>query len=133
MKRSDAMPHRILLVDDDRLVRASLGRHLARVGHQIEEATDGADAIARIASGKAPCLVLLDMRMPRMNGTEFLGFRRTLPSLRSIPVVRMSAQYLAPADEPALEKPFDMSEVHRAIEKHARCQCGSADAHAEPD
>jgi len=61
---------RILLVDDNALLRATLARHLHRLGHEVEEAADGVDALARVEEDARFEVVLLDLEMPRMNGRE---------------------------------------------------------------
>lgn len=58
---------RVLLVDDDALVRASIKRMLTR-SFDVDECADGADAVARVEAGERFDLVLMDLMMPRMNG-----------------------------------------------------------------
>jgi two-component system response regulator MprA len=62
-------PHRVLVVDDDRAVRDSLRRSLEFNGYDVALATDGADALARIAQ-QPPDAVVMDVMMPRLNGIE---------------------------------------------------------------
>ncbi len=61
--------HRVLVVDDDRAVRDSLRRSLEFNGYVVALATDGADALARIAQ-QPPDAVVMDVMMPRLNGIE---------------------------------------------------------------
>lgn len=61
--------HRVLVVDDDRAVRDSLRRSLEFNGYDVALATDGADALARIAQ-QPPDAVVMDVMMPRLNGIE---------------------------------------------------------------
>ena len=61
--------HRVLVVDDDRAVRDSLRRSLEFNGYVVALATDGADALARIAQ-QPPDAVVMDVMMPRLDGIE---------------------------------------------------------------
>src|SRR4051794_41058640 len=70
-------PVRILIVDDDRFVREMLKDMLGPEGHQLDEASDGAQALAKVQTG-AFDLVLLDLFMPNMSGMEALGKLREL-------------------------------------------------------
>ena len=62
-------PSRILVVDDDEVVRRLLCRFLAEEGYDLIEAADGATALAKVAS-MLPDLVLLDLRLPRIDGID---------------------------------------------------------------
>ena len=62
---------KVLLVDDESLVRLSLKRALVKKGHEVVEAADGAEALARWGEIK-PDLVFLDVLMPRISGPEVL-------------------------------------------------------------
>lgn len=62
---------RVLLVDDEELVRRPMSRFLTRVGAEISEAGDGAAALARLHDGFDPHVILADLRMPRLDGAGF--------------------------------------------------------------
>lgn len=62
---------KVLIVDDEPLVRLSLRRALAKAGHQVEEAEDGKSGLEKWAAF-APDLVYLDVLMPRMSGPDLL-------------------------------------------------------------
>lgn len=81
----------ILLVDDDADVRALLGEFLIEQGFVVHAARDGRHALQLLSHMDAPDLILLDYRMPVMNGSQFLARRRWNPRLRGIPVVILSA------------------------------------------
>src|SRR5207302_10780935 len=57
----------VLIVEDEEGVRRPMARFLARRGAEVEEATDGMDALTRL-SARAPDVILVDLRMPRMRG-----------------------------------------------------------------
>lgn len=60
---------RILVADDDRLVRITVATGLRQAGYEVLEASDGEEAV-RIASSERPALAVLDLRMPRLSGLE---------------------------------------------------------------
>ena len=82
----------ILLVDDDADVRAVMAEVLIDVGYGILEAENGLVALALLATMKAaPCLVVLDLRMPVMGGEEFLERLSKIEKLAKLPVIVMTA------------------------------------------
>lgn len=81
----------ILLVDDDADVRALLGDFLTEQGFVVQMARDGRHALQLLSHMDVPDLILLDYRMPVMDGSQFLARRRWNPRLRGIPVVMLSA------------------------------------------
>src|SRR6266852_5281640 len=62
---------RVLLVDDEELIRRPMGRFLTKRGAEIREAGDGQAALERLQEGFEPQVILADLRMPRMDGAEF--------------------------------------------------------------
>jgi len=81
----------ILVVEDNDDVREMMAVTLELEGHEVATAVNGRDALNKLHSGEKPCLILLDLMMPVMNGWEF---RRALdrdPELRDVPVVVVSA------------------------------------------
>lgn len=103
---------RILVVDDELLVRETVGGLLADEGYTVELASNGAEAIARVKAHK-PDAILLDLMMPGMNGRQFLEALRELGH-GEVPVVVMTAvQGLAQGGPFAevIEKPFDLDDL----------------------
>jgi CheY-like chemotaxis protein len=79
--------NRILLVDDDEVIRQLTARHLIAAGYVVRTAEDGLDAIAKLRAG-LPDLIISDLNMPGMSGFEFLGVvRKRFPQ---IPVIALS-------------------------------------------
>jgi PAS domain S-box-containing protein len=117
---------RILVVDDDDLVQAAMSAQLRRLGHTVTLAQHGQAALDKVREGLEVDLVLLDINMPVLDGTQ------TLPRLRelrpSLPVIIEtgsmgdSAQELARAyqDVAVLLRPFNMSELKAALEPWIR-------------
>jgi DNA-binding response OmpR family regulator len=64
---------RILYVDDDPNLRGLIKNELEAVGHSVDEAEDGMDAVERLGKGKYD-LMLLDINMPRKSGIDVLKF-----------------------------------------------------------
>ena len=69
MTPSDAMSRRILVVDDDPHIRELLAFALAKAGMDVEQASDGEEALAAIAM-RAPDLMVLDINMPKLDGLD---------------------------------------------------------------
>jgi CheY-like chemotaxis protein len=82
---------KILVVDDDDAIRETLGGVLASEGYDVALAENGARALEAVRHGERPDLVLLDLMMPVMSGWEFLELADTDESLRSIPILVVSA------------------------------------------
>lgn len=82
----------ILIIDDDRAILQTMKDVLELYGYNVFTAVDGKDGINTMLSMKTPpCLILLDLMMPGMNGWGFLDFQRTNPSFAEVPVVICSA------------------------------------------
>lgn len=77
----------VLVVDDDVDIRESLEMALGAHGYSAIMAEDGAEALATLRDGTRPCLILLDLMMPGMNGIEFRAAQTRERDLSEIPVV----------------------------------------------
>ena len=90
-KRSSA-PRRVLVVDDDDDIRESLMEFLEEHGFESVGARDGVDAFDKLGSADPqPCLIILDLMMPKMDGRTFRHKQLERASLADIPVVVISA------------------------------------------
>ena len=86
------MTERILIVDDDPEILSTIGELLEDEGYVVEKAENGADALEALRKmPTSPCLVLLDLMMPVMNGFDLLRELAADPRLSSVPVVVLSA------------------------------------------
>ncbi|WP_411826345.1 response regulator [Luteolibacter sp. AS25] len=116
---------RILLADDDRFIVRILTFLLKDAGYEVDAAVDGLDAL-KIASEKAPALMLLDSIMPEISGIEVLDHWKKSETLRHIPVIMITtdddAQLRATALEKGacsfLQKPFTPQEL---LDEVSRC------------
>ncbi|NJA06646.1 response regulator [Methylococcaceae bacterium WWC4] len=84
----------ILLVEDDSVDAMTVKRALKElhVSNPLTHVENGEEALAHLqdASQEQPCLILLDLNMPVMNGIEFLHAVKSLPELKRIPVVALT-------------------------------------------
>ena len=108
------MAHSILLVDDDPEIRISLRQLLTDEGYAVHAAHDGRHALQLLDKIDRPDVILLDYKMPVMDGKQFLAEMRRIDHLRAIPVVVLSARTrewsgarLEVAD--VLSKPVDLA------------------------
>ncbi len=86
----------ILVVDDERDVHMLLTDVLRNEGYDVATATDGAEALEYLrAATTLPCLILLDLVMPNVDGWQFIEERRHDPRIADIPVVLISGQVAA--------------------------------------
>ena len=119
---------RILICDDQDLMRDSLAGLLTREGHEVSAATDGPAALSKLEAGRYD-LLITDLRMPKMTGIELLTEAKRLRP--DMPVVLMTAFATVQTAVEAMrlgaydyiQKPFDGEEVKLLIERtleHAR-------------
>jgi two-component system cell cycle response regulator DivK len=92
---------RILLVEDNEMNRDMLSRRLARRGHEILVAVDGAEGVAR-AAADLPDLILMDMSLPVLDGWEATRRIKADPATARIPVIALTAHAMAGDREQAL-------------------------------
>lgn len=64
---------KIMVVDDDRIVRRIVATKLSGLGYEISEAEDGREALELLENGSVPDLLVTDQLMPRMNGLQLVG------------------------------------------------------------
>ena len=81
----------ILLIDDDTDTRVTLRDFLMGQGFAVQTARDGQHALHVLDKMDPPDLILLDYKMPVMDGKQFLSVMRRMPRLQSLPVVLLSA------------------------------------------
>lgn len=121
----------ILLVDDDPDVRDSLSECLLSSGHEVRTAENGQRALEQLTRGPRPDLILLDLRMPLLDGYHVLETLRSTERLRSIPVLIVSA--LRDVEPEALKrccgvlpKPVRMDRLIAAVERILPAQTGDS-------
>jgi len=119
----------ILIVDDDHAVVESLRDFLEDEGFEVVTAADGMAALDQLRRGLRPCVILLDLMMPRMNGWEFRHEQLRDDDLKDIPTIVVSA---LPPDRAAggqvgevdfVPKPPSLPRLLDAIRRH----CGGVE------
>jgi two-component system, OmpR family, response regulator CpxR len=118
-------PHRILVVDDEEMIRDSLIEFLDESGYQAIGAVHGGDALEKLKTlSPLPCVILLDLMMPVVDGPTFRERQLSDPRLSGIPVIVLSA-YRGVAKRAAelnvedhLDKPLKLSALLGLVQKH---------------
>jgi CheY-like chemotaxis protein len=116
-------PRPILIVEDDEYSRLMMVTLLDLKGYSVVTAANGAEAL-RVARQQLPCLILLDLIMPVMDGLQFRAAQLADAALSSIPVVCVSGRYNA-ADlareigaVALIEKPVVVDSLLDAVRQH---------------
>jgi len=84
-------PRRLLFVEDDFVLRASLSELLIQEGYDVSCAADGAEALARLEREPLPAAIVLDVVLPRMSGLSFRQEQLRSPAFRDIPTIAFTA------------------------------------------
>ena len=119
----------VLVVEDDRDTRDSMQFMLEGEGFAVHLAGNGQEALTVLRQGLRPCVILLDLSMPIMNGFQFREAQLQDRQLLSIPVVVYSGQYqkaLNAARLPGVryfEKPRDLERLLECFNAYCRKQC----------
>lgn len=114
----------VLIVEDDTDLRDALSQILEEEGYRVSPAEHGLDALERLRDGKKPCLILLDLTMPVMNGWQFRAEQRQDPELASIPVVVISAganladQLVPLGVQDYLRKPIQLGQLLATVRRY---------------
>jgi CheY-like chemotaxis protein len=123
MVKEESCCHSILVVEDDEDIRNAIVDLLEAEGYQTESAVNGKDALDRLAHIPKPCLVLLDMMMPIMNGRQFLDAIMKDSLLAPIPVLVVSAiadKSNSVGSVGFLKKPIDIDVVLNVVSQYCR-------------
>jgi CheY-like chemotaxis protein len=97
---------KILLVEDNEMNRDMLSRRLVRKGYDVVCAVDGLEAVD-MAGLEAPDLILMDMRLPKLDGWEATRRIKADPGTQSIPVIALTAHAMAGDREQAMDAGCD--------------------------
>jgi CheY-like chemotaxis protein len=126
---------RLLVVEDDPDSADSLADALAETGYEVTTTGDGQEALDHVrGTGVRPDLVLLDLRMPVMDGHAFLAARASDPLLADVPVIVISGQRATKASTDVfarIEKPIALLVLLEAVQRalHGSAPAPSAHEH----
>ena len=116
--------HRVLVVEDDDTIRDTMVEFLQDNGYQAMGAVHGQDALDKLTVAPTPCLIVLDLMMPVMDGITFREQQLQNPVLSGIPVVIISAYQYVEARAQALDitahlkKPLKLDDLLRTVRRY---------------
>jgi CheY-like chemotaxis protein len=123
----------VMIIDDDRDVREAIIDVLADASYQPLSARDGQDALDQLGAATAlPCLILLDVMMPGMDGWGFRQVQSADPRLGAIPVVVLTAHTNASQTAKrmhaagSLKKPVELEELLAIVDRFCSAAPGTA-------
>jgi CheY-like chemotaxis protein len=117
------LKNKVLLVEDDESNRDMLSRRLENRGYLVVTAVDGQDALER-AQSEAPCLILMDVTLPVLDGLAATRELKSRPDLRGIPIIALTA-HAGPEDRERARaagcddydtKPIEFARLERKME-----------------
>jgi twitching motility two-component system response regulator PilG len=114
----------VMVVDDSKTIRRTAETLLKKEGYEVVTATDGFDALSKIADTK-PAIIFVDIMMPRLDGYQTCSLIKNNSEFKSTPVVMLSskdglfdkAKGRIVGSDQYLTKPFSRDELIGAIEK----------------
>ncbi len=116
---------KILIVDDEPDVLLLLGERLSKAGYDVIKASSGKEAI-EIAAKKSPHLIILDIAMPGMDGSEVASHLRVDPKTKDIPILFLTCLFTKQEEKVCghllgqnffIAKPYEVSELLTEIDK----------------
>ncbi len=110
---------KVLVVDDEDVLLEMIVLLIEDLGFEALTASNGQEALALLyAQSELPALVISDVMMPRMSGTEFARVVKSHPRLTTVPVILMSAAMQPAASSVAdqfIHKPFSLDELEMMV------------------
>ncbi|HEY3267919.1 MAG TPA: response regulator [Armatimonadota bacterium] len=116
----------VLLVEDESDVRETLADILKWEGYGVFEAANGRDALATLRGAAKPCLIILDLMMPVMNGWEFSRRKAADPEFADVPMVIVSGvtglepEAVKLGAKAVIAKPVDLPSLLRTVGDYCR-------------
>lgn len=114
----------LLVVDDDPVIRSGLKLLLESEGYQVHGASNGREALTLLQRfSQSPCIILLDLMMPVMDGLEFRRLQLQDPAFAHVPVIMITGKEVPGNIEElrpltVLRKPFRADAVLALVEEH---------------
>ena len=120
---SEVMVAKVMVIDDSQTIRRTAETLLARAGYTVITASDGFEALAKIADHQ-PDIIFIDIMMPRLDGYQACALIKNNPRFRDTPVVMLTskdglfdrARGRIVGSDRYLTKPFTRDELFEAIE-----------------
>jgi CheY-like chemotaxis protein len=116
--------HPVLVVEDEPDIREVMVAILESEGYVARAAAHGAEALAHLRAGLTPCIILLDLMMPVMDGWTFCQERDKDPALATIPIIVVSAVARKDPKNAGLRavdhlpKPLDVATLLSAVQRY---------------
>jgi CheY-like chemotaxis protein len=126
MVRSESANEIILLVEDDAEIREALQELLRLENYDVRIATNGQEGLDYLRNNNPPLLVLLDLMMPVMNGSQFCNLQKEDPLISDIPVILLSADHgiqqkaAALKADGFLKKPIDLDLLLATLQSYSQ-------------
>jgi len=116
---------KVMVIDDSKTIRRTAETLLAKAGCEVVTATDGFDALAKIADSR-PDIIFVDIMMPRLDGYQTCALIKNNSEFKDTPVVMLSskdglfdkAKGRIVGSDQYLTKPFSKTELLSSIEAH---------------
>ncbi len=112
----------VLVVDDEPTIRELIADVLAEWGYRVETAANGTAAL-QLMSRQLPDAIVLDLMMPRLNGTGFIQLKRLNPRFDPIPILLVTAAFGAAeaaeqlGAQACLTKPFELDDLVAVVDR----------------
>jgi twitching motility two-component system response regulator PilG len=118
---------RVMVIDDSKTIRRTAETLLAKAGCDVTTATDGFDALAKIADTQ-PAIIFVDIMMPRLDGYQTCALIKNNKAFKKTPVIMLSskdglfdrAKGRIVGSDQYLTKPFSKDELLSAIRDHVK-------------
>ncbi|MBC7537897.1 MAG: response regulator transcription factor [Bacteriovorax sp.] len=120
-KEADSNNKSILVIEDNKEIQDSLKMALEVEGYYVFTADNGKEGLDKLEKIPTPCMILLDLMMPVMNGWEFVDAISKDLMLSTIPVVVVSAfgdKKGTPKTDGYIQKPIDLDALLNTVTKH---------------
>lgn len=111
----------VAVIEDDEDIRNTLKDVLSEEGYDVHTAENGAQGLNLLGASAGPCVILLDLMMPIMNGWEFIVACRGDQRLSSIPIVVLTAAGNASKPDGAsilMRKPLNIDTLLKVVEDY---------------
>ena len=111
----------VLVVEDDCDIRNALRDVLEDEGYRVRTAANGREALDLLESAGAPCVILLDLMMPVMDGWQFRREQKANSNISSIPLIVITATGNRPVLIDAADlvlKPLELGRLFEAVERY---------------